>query len=129
VSYGPLQFLIACGIIFLTAMGLSGLGFWFAWRTDSVQGFHAVMNLLLFPMWLLSGAFFPASGASVWLRAVMTINPLSYGLGALRHVLYEPGTAERLGDPGFWPALAVLTGFTVAVLALSALAARRSGGG
>ena len=129
VSYGPLQFLIACGVIFLTAMALSGLGFLFAWRTDSVQGFHAVMNLLLFPMWLLSGAFFPASGASVWLRAIMTINPLSYGLGAMRHVLYEPGTAERLGDPGFWPALAVLTGFTVAVLALSALAARRSGGG
>ena len=47
---------------------------------DSTQGFHAVMNLLLMPKWLLSGAFLPASGAPSWLRAVMQANPLTCGV-------------------------------------------------
>ena len=46
----------------LVAFGLTGLGFILAWRLDSTQGFHAIMNLLLVPMWMLSGALFPASG-------------------------------------------------------------------
>ena len=37
------------------------------------------MNLLLIPMWLLSGALFPIAGASPWLRILMRINPLTYG--------------------------------------------------
>ena len=55
---------------------------------DSTQGFHAIMNLLLMPMWLLSGSFFPASGAPVWIRAIIRANPLTYGVGAMRRVLY-----------------------------------------
>ena len=76
----------------LTAMALSALGFLAAWRMDSVQGFHAVMNLLLMPMWLLSGALFPATGAAGWMRVVMDVNPLTFGLsvydaaGALANV-------------------------------------------
>ncbi len=57
------------GIIALLGFALTGLGFVIAWRLDSTQGFHAIMNLLLVPMWLLSGAVFPASGASGWVRA------------------------------------------------------------
>ena len=63
------------------AVGLTGLGFFFfAWWLNSVQGFHSVMNIVLMPMWLLSGAIFPAEGAAAWVRWVMVINPLSYGL-------------------------------------------------
>jgi ABC-2 type transport system permease protein len=68
----------ALGVLFVIALSLTGLGFAIAWRMDSVQGFHAVLNLLLMPLWLLSGALFPASGASEWLRWVMRANPLSY---------------------------------------------------
>ena len=45
------------------------LGFLIAWRLDSTQGFHAIMNLFLVPMWMLSGALFPAGGAAGWIRA------------------------------------------------------------
>jgi ABC-2 type transport system permease protein len=45
------------------------------------------MNLFLMPMWLLSGSFFPVSGAPAWLQFVMMANPLTYGLRALRRVL------------------------------------------
>ena len=125
VHVGWLHFLAAAGVLALTAMALSALGFLGAWRTDSVQGFHAVMNLLLMPMWLLSGALFPATGASPWVRAVMAVNPLTYGLAALRRVLYGPAIAARLGDPAPATALLVLCAFVVLLLALAVRMARR----
>ena len=75
------------GVMFLMAFSLTSLGLVIAWRMDSTQGFHAIMNLMLLPIWLLSGAFFPASGVSPWLAWVMQVNPLTYGMAALRHCL------------------------------------------
>jgi ABC-2 type transport system permease protein len=60
---------------------------------DSSQSFHAVINLFLIPLWLLSGALFPLSGASGWIRALMWINPLTYGVEALRDLLYPANPA------------------------------------
>lgn len=68
------------------SLALTGLGFVLAWRMDSTQGFHAVMSVLLMPMWLLSGAFFPAaSGVLAW---VLALNPLTYGVAGLRRMLF-----------------------------------------
>ena len=72
----------------LMAFGLTNLGLIIAWRMDSTQGFHAIMNLILIPIWLLSGAVFPGAGASIWLEWIMRLNPLTYGVAALRHALY-----------------------------------------
>ncbi|MBI4460502.1 MAG: ABC transporter permease [Acidobacteria bacterium] len=87
----PLQMVALGGILFLISFSLTSLGFLIAWWMDSVQGFHAVLNLVLLPMWMLSGALFPASGASAWVRWVMALNPLTYGVAALRRVLYGQG--------------------------------------
>jgi len=38
-------------------------------------------------MWVLSGALFPSSGASVWIRWIMRINPLTYEMVALRQLV------------------------------------------
>ena len=75
--------------IVLTALAfaLTGLGFVLAWTLDSTQGFHAVMNVILFPMWLLSGAVFPETGASGWVQVAMFLNPMTYGVSAIRSVL------------------------------------------
>ena len=48
------------------AFALTALGFVLAWRMDTTQGFHAVMSVLLLPMWLLSGAFFPGRSRACW---------------------------------------------------------------
>jgi ABC-2 type transport system permease protein len=80
------------GILIVLGLGLTSLGFFIAWRMQSIQGFHAIMNLFLLPLWVLSGALFPAQGASSWLRFLIAINPLSYGLAAVRRLL--------LADPG-----------------------------
>lgn len=107
-------FLIA-GAGFLIAFALTGLGLLVAWPMESIQGFHAVLNLLLMPMWLLSGALFPASGASVWIKVLMAINPLAYGLTLLRAAL-NPASVTRVD-------LALALGVTFAFAAVTFLAA------
>jgi ABC-2 type transport system permease protein len=96
--------------LFSIAFGLTGLGFLIAWKMDSTQGFHAVMNLFLIPLWLLSGSLFPASGAAGWLGVAMQANPLTYGVAALRQALYLHG---HTGTADLAP-LAVNLGVTVA---------------
>jgi ABC-2 type transport system permease protein len=81
--------------VFLVAFSLTALGFAIAWPMDSSQAFHAIVNLFLIPLWLLSGALFPLSGASGWIRLLMHINPLTYGNEALRQLLF-PGTESIL---------------------------------
>ena len=80
--------LASAGVLALLAIAITGLGFVFAWQIDSTQGFHAIMNVVLLPMWFLSGAFFPITGAPGWLEWIVRINPLSYGTIALRQALY-----------------------------------------
>ena len=82
------QFLLVVLVVFLVSFALTALGFAIAWPMDSSQAFHAIINLFLIPLWLLSGALFPLSGASGWLRILMQVNPLTYGVEALRGLLY-----------------------------------------
>jgi ABC-2 type transport system permease protein len=111
-------------IMIPVALGLTCLGLIIAWRMDSTQGFHAIMNLILIPIWLLSGAFFPADGAPAPLRWVMTLNPLTYGMAALRRCLYL-GNPSLVGPvPGMGLSLLVTIGFAFASLAVAARAAR-----
>src|SRR5258708_19001386 len=49
----------ALGILAAAGMALTALGFALAWALDSTQGYHAIMSVLLLPMWILSGAMFP----------------------------------------------------------------------
>lgn len=87
----PRALIAAFGVLAVVTFALSSLGFLMAWRTETTQSFHALMNLLLFPMWLLSGALFPVETASTVLQWLMRINPLTYGLAALRSSLYGGG--------------------------------------
>jgi len=78
--------------VFLVSFALTALGFAIAWPMDSTQSFHAVINLFLIPLWLLSGALFPLSGASWWMQFLMYVNPLTYGVEALRTLMYPQAT-------------------------------------
>ncbi|MDZ4814664.1 MAG: ABC transporter permease [Verrucomicrobiota bacterium] len=74
--------------LFWLSAGLTSLGFYFAWKMNSTQGFHGVMNLFLMPMWLLSGSFFPVDTAPRWMAVAMKINPITYGLEMFRESLH-----------------------------------------
>jgi len=83
------QVLLVAVVVFLVSFSLTALGFAIAWPMDSSQAFHGIVNLFLIPMWLLSGALFQQNGASGWIRVVMDLNPLTYGVEALRQLLYH----------------------------------------
>jgi len=115
------QFLLVVLVVILVSFALTALGFAIAWPMDSSQAFHAVINLFLIPLWLLSGALFPLSGASGWLRLLMQVNPLTYGVEALRGLLY-PQSAGM-----FAPAIsmAVLILFSLVMFALAFIMVNR----
>lgn len=115
---------VAALALIVNAFAMTGLGFLIAWRMNSIQGFHAVMNVLLMPLWFLSGALFPADGAPLWLRWVMTLNPLTYGMAALRHAL--AGGRSALGSlPAPELSWIIILIFGGAMFFLSAKAASR----
>jgi len=109
----------ALGVMAAVAFGLTALGVLLAWRFESVQGFHAIMNLFLIPMWLLSGAVFPPDKAATWVGYVMKGNPLSYGVDALRRVLTGQG-----GLP-FGISLGVTAAFAAVMFLMATAMARR----
>jgi ABC-2 type transport system permease protein len=111
--------------VFLVAFALTALGFAIAWPMDSTQSFHAIINLFLIPLWLLSGALFPLSGASGWMRALMYINPLTYGVEALRRLMYPAAPSTfTLGA-----SLLTLLLFTLFMFGLAFVVANRKSAG
>jgi len=108
------------GVVFLISFTLTALGFLIAWKFDSTQGYHAVMNLLLLPMWLVSGAVFSIAGASSVIRAAMMVNPLMYSTALLRGLL-TPGAVDGSPEPA--TSLAVTVGFGLVLLVASAMLA------
>lgn len=118
--------LAALGMMAVLSFALTALGFCIAWRMSSTQGFHAIMNLFLMPMWFLSGALFPPrEGMFQPLRWVMEANPLTYGLAGLRRAMSGPQVVESLALPGW----GVCVGVSIAFAAgLFWLATRIAGG-
>ncbi len=121
VHLNLLQVLLVAIVVFLVSFALTALGFAIAWPMDSTQAFHGIINLFLIPLWLLSGALFPMAGASTWIRALMYMNPLTYGVEALRALLY-PGMDATFPLPS---ALATLLLFSLVMFGLAFLMANR----
>lgn len=115
-QYGVLPGLgVALATIVLLNVMLSGLAQALASRVETMQGFHLVMNLALFPLLFFSGAFFPVDNLPMWLEVLARINPLSYAVDALELAAYADGTA---GFFGLAVDFAVLTVLAAAVYPL-----------
>jgi ABC-2 type transport system permease protein len=95
-------FVAAVGALCIISIAINGLGLAAAWRIDSTQGFHGVMNLVLMPMWMLSGALFPWHGAAVPLQVLMLINPLYWPTAALRHAMSPEHITEPISSQAMW---------------------------
>ncbi len=116
----------AAAMMAIIAFALTSIGLIIAWRIESTQGFHAIMNLVLIPVWLLSGAFFPATGVPGWLRWPMLVNPLTYGMIALRRGLYLAEPISFGSPSAFGWSVAISIGFAAAMFAAASYVARRS---
>ncbi|MBJ7258084.1 MAG: ABC transporter permease [Chthoniobacterales bacterium] len=109
--------------LLVVGFALVGLGFLLAWPLDSTQGFHAIMNVFLMPLWMLSGALFPAAADS-WARYAVALNPVAYGTAAVRRAFY--GDAVPLGlVPGYGTAMLVSAVFAATMFLLAVWLVRR----
>lgn len=95
LQFSAVDAFVALIALAVASAALTAVGVAFAWRCQTSAGFHAVMNLVFMPMWVLSGAFFPAEGATRWLAWLMRINPLTWCTQAIRN----PLTSHAWGVP------------------------------
>ncbi|HZN02164.1 MAG TPA: ABC transporter permease [Candidatus Polarisedimenticolia bacterium] len=131
VPLSAAAFAAAVAFCFVLGFGLTSLSLAIAWPMRSTQGFHAIMTVFLMPLWLLSGAFFPAEGVPRWLGLLMRADPLAYGVAALRRILMPLPGVPAAADAGA-TAAAVEIGLTflfvvAAFCAAVAVTRRRDG--
>ncbi len=104
------------GCELLMAFALTTFGVFVASRIQRMEGFQVVMQLVLFPMLFLSGALFPLKGLPEWLAAITRINPLTYAIDPLRHVVFAAQHMTPLAAARFSTGVS-LFGYTLPVAA------------
>ena len=134
IPYDPLLLVELIGCLFLGSLFLTALGVLLSTRVKTIQGAMPMLQLLITPMMFLSGSLFPLGGLPTWLSVVTRLNPLTYVVQPMRHLVLQHldlSAAEqaRLLPALTWGGWAVPVGvqlLTVAVitLALVTLAAR-----
>jgi len=122
-SVTPLRLVELLLVLFAIAFTFTSIGFYFAWRTETTQGFHAIMNLVLFPLWMVSGALFPISGAHGWMQWLMRANPMMYALSAVKKLL-QPDLND--GSPSLGISIAVTVACGLLVWAASTASASKT---
>jgi len=105
------------GIMFLVAMTIATIGIVLASVIKSMQAFQVITNFLLMPMFFLSGALFPLNNTLKWMNVVSKINPLSYGIDAMRTVILNNPALQLYP---LWLDIVVLASVTVVLSLLGA---------
>lgn len=91
VQMTPLIFIASTLLMIPISVGLASIGLLIASFTDSMEGFNLIMSFVVLPMFLLSGALFPVSGLPTLLQAAVYLDPLTYGVDALRQIILGTG--------------------------------------
>jgi ABC-2 type transport system permease protein len=89
IPFDPLTLVVALPIMLLIVIGLVSVGLIIASFIGSLENFGAIQTFINLPLFFLSGALFPISGAGTpeWLRVASIFDPLTYGIDALRTVI------------------------------------------
>jgi daunorubicin resistance ABC transporter membrane protein len=123
--YASVNWPLLLAALALAGVALSALGFAVAWALDNVQGYHAIQMMVLMPLWVVSGAMFPAPAGHPAVAAAMHANPVAHAVSAARRAIAGPDA------PGAIPGssardLAVCALFAAGALALAVLSTRRA---
>jgi ABC-2 type transport system permease protein len=104
VPYDPLLLLGALGMLVLLAFTVSAFGVLVAVSIKQAQTFTWVMQMAVFPMFFLSGALYPVAGLPGWLEVLTKINPLTYAVDPMRHLVFShldvSDKAQQTLNPG-----------------------------
>jgi ABC-2 type transport system permease protein len=114
-SLGDISWNLLLVTVVLSSAGLTCTGVMMAWRLNSAQAYHAMMSVILLPLWIVSGAMFPTNGS--WVKWVAIGNPMSYSVIELQ-AAFEGASATPAN-------LLVLLGFALFALWLAHSATRR----
>ncbi|HZD34155.1 MAG TPA: ABC transporter permease [Nitrososphaeraceae archaeon] len=87
IHYTPLSMVLIITIILLLSFTLTSLGLTLGSRMESLEGFQLIVSFVVFPLYFLSGALFPLNNLPTWLSILTTIDPVTYGVNALREVM------------------------------------------
>jgi len=111
--------LLVAGLIG-TALASASLGMLVAAFSPTLDNYATLMNLVIFPVFFLSGSLYPVQQLPYMLRLVASLNPYTYGVDLLKHAAVAGATATH--DPDFALTLdfAVLIGFSVVALGIAA---------
>jgi len=118
VTISPMIVLKLIPLLIIVSVSLSGLGILIASRMRSQQGFQMLVQIIIMPLVFLSGVFFPVNNVPAWLEVISKINPLTYGVDAIRQVFLGavlPATAGATGNPDYAIGVTVF-GHTMSVL-------------
>jgi ABC-2 type transport system permease protein len=130
VPYNPLLILTLIGELLLLSFTLTAFGVMMAARIRQFQAFMALTQMLVMPLFFLSGALYPLSGLPAWLSVLTRIDPLTYVVGPMRHAVFShlsfpPAFSRRLAPDitwGGWPVPLWLSLSMVAVMGLGLMA-------
>jgi ABC-2 type transport system permease protein len=130
VPYDPTLIVGILAIQALLAFSITAFGLMVAVRIKTMQAFMGVMQLIIMPMFFISGALFPLAGLPAWLAALNRVDPLTYAVDPMRKLVFShldisPAARHAL-DPGLtwgsWHVPALLEVAMVALLGVTLLA-------
>ena len=104
VPYAPILLLEIFGLQLLVAFSITAFGVMAAARVRQMQSFMALTQMIILPMYFLSGALFPVSGLPQWLAILNRLDPLTYAVDPMRRAVFAhlkiSAVARHLLDPG-----------------------------
>ena len=127
MPYNPVLMLTLVGEMLLLAFTLTAFGVMMAARITQFQAFMALTQMLVMPLFFLSGALYPLHGLPSWLSVLTRIDPLTYVVGPMRHAVLshlplDPAAVHALSPSitwAGWPVPIVLSLGIVAVMGLA----------
>jgi ABC-2 type transport system permease protein len=104
VPYRPVMLIEIFVLQLLLAFSITAFGVMIAVRIKQMQSFMGVMQMVVTPMFFISGALFPASGLPGWLTVLNRLDPLTYAVDPMRRIVFRnldisPAARHAL-DPG-----------------------------
>jgi len=122
VPYNPVLMITLIGELLLLSFTLTAFGVMMAARIKQFQAFMALTQMLVFPLFFLSGALYPLSGLPAWLSVLTRIDPLTYVVGPMRHAVFSylpipPVFADRLSPSLTWAGWPVPVGLSLGIVA------------
>jgi ABC-2 type transport system permease protein len=126
VPYNPVLMLTLAGELFLLAFTLTSFGVMMAARITQFQAFMALTQMLVMPLFFLSGALYPLTGLPAWLSVLTRIDPLTYVVGPMRHAVFThlniSEEALHAMSPGItWAGWVVPIGLSLGIVAVMGL--------